>query len=145
MALAGRRYDGSIPTRVRLGLRAGEMPRESVVEPVFHGQPRSPVLTVKEIRVKHWLSSSLTLAVLVFALSFPVAVPAAPPAPQPTPAAAPAREPHPEIRAAIGDLRQARERLDHAAHDFGGHRVAAMKSIDEALEQLQICMKYDER
>jgi hypothetical protein len=68
------------------------------------------------------------------------AVPAATPQPA-APAALP--EPHPEIREAIGALRNARAHLEHAAHDFGGHRVEAIKAIDESLHQLQDCLKFD--
>ncbi len=70
---------------------------------------------------------------------------AAAPAAVPQPAAAPAaqREGHPEIREAIGALRRAKEHLEHAAHDFGGHRVEAIKAIDESIKQLQDCLKYD--
>ena len=94
--------------------------------------------------MKQWLSSSLTLAALVFALSFPMAAPAAPRTPQPKPApAAAAAEPHPEIRAAMANLREARGHLEHAAHDFHGHRVAAIQAIDEAIEQLQLALKSD--
>jgi len=70
-----------------------------------------------------------------------VAVPAATPQPAAVPAALP--EPHPEIREAIGALRNAKAHLEHAAHDFGGHRVEAIKAIDESLHQLQDCLKYD--
>jgi hypothetical protein len=69
------------------------------------------------------------------------AVPAATPQPAASPAALP--EPHPEIREAIGSLRVAKDHLEHAAHDFGGHRVEAIKAIDESLHQLQDCLKYD--
>lgn len=47
-----------------------------------------------------------------------------------------AREPHPEIREAIASLRRAKEHMEHAAHDFGGHRV-------EAIHQLEECLRYD--
>jgi hypothetical protein len=57
------------------------------------------------------------------------------------PAAAP--EPHPEIRAAMQSLRHAKDHLEHAAHDFGGHRVDAIAAIDRAQEQLEICLKFD--
>jgi hypothetical protein len=33
--------------------------------------------------------------------------------------------------------------MEHAAHDFGGHRVEALKATDEAIRQLEICLKYD--
>lgn len=59
------------------------------------------------------------------------------------PAAASAAEPHPEIRAAINALRRAKEHMEHAAHDFGGHRVEALKATDEAIHQLQEALKYD--
>ena len=68
------------------------------------------------------------------------AVPAAASQP-PSPAAMP--EPHPEIREAIASLRRAKARLEHAAHDFGGHRVEAIKATDEAIRQLQDCLKFD--
>ncbi len=99
---------------------------------------------VKETHMKHWLSSSLALGALVFALSFPVAMSAAPRAPQPKPAPAAnaAAEPHPEIEAALANLREARGHLAHGAHDFGGHRVAAMKAVDEAIREAETCLKY---
>ena len=71
----------------------------------------------------------------------PAAVPAAAPSPAAAPAALP--EPHPEIREAIASLRRAKDHLEHAAHDFGGHRVEAIKATDEALRQLQDCLKFD--
>ena len=88
------------------------------------------------------------LTILALTLCFSVSTtqaspksPAAAAVPAAAPAAAP--EPHPEIREAIESLRRARNHLEHAAHDFGGHRVEAIKSIDESLRQLQDCLKYD--
>jgi hypothetical protein len=69
------------------------------------------------------------------------AVPAAAPQPAAAPAALP--EPHPEIREAIASLRRAKDHLGHAEHDFGGHRVLAIKAIDESLRHLQDCLKFD--
>ncbi len=60
-----------------------------------------------------------------------------------TPAAATPAEPHPEIREALGALRRAKEHMEHAAHDFGGHRVEALKATDEAIRQLELCLKFD--
>ena len=52
-------------------------------------------------------------------------------------------EPHPAIRGAINALEKAKRDLEHAAHDFGGHRVEAIQAIDRALEQLRLALKYD--
>lgn len=59
------------------------------------------------------------------------------------PAAASAPEPHPHIRAALHELREARAELKTAAHDFGGHRVEALEATDQAIRQLEECLKYD--
>ena len=58
-------------------------------------------------------------------------------------ASAPAQGRHPEIYAAIQSLENAKAHLEAASHDYQGHRVDAIKSIDEAIHQLKICMKYD--
>jgi len=93
----------------------------------------------------------LVFASLILAFAFIVAAPAAPhngnalptTAAQPVPAAAaPAAEPHPEIREAIEALRRAKAHMEHAAHDFGGHRVEAIRATDDAIRQLEICLKY---
>ena len=55
----------------------------------------------------------------------------------------PAFERHPEIHAALVALRDAKVHLEHAAHDFRGHRVDAIRAIDEADRQLRICMEVD--
>lgn len=94
--------------------------------------------------MKHKLFVPLATLALVAALAIPVAVPAAPtPKPQPAPAAKADPEPHPEIREALESLRRARKHMAEAAHDFGGHRVDALKATDEAIRQLEICLRYD--
>ena len=95
----------------------------------------------------------LVLASMVLTFAFIASTPAAPskgnspaaatPSPSPAPATATPAEPHPEIRAAIAALRKAKEHMEHAAHDFGGHRVDALKATDEAIQQLQLCLKFD--
>jgi hypothetical protein len=52
-------------------------------------------------------------------------------------------EPHPHIRGAIGELVEARKELQTAAHDFGGHRVAAIRAVDAAIRQLRLAQQYD--
>lgn len=98
------------------------------------------------------LLSLLAVLAVAFGLMFSVTTPAAPApkaapianaAPAAAPAATPVPEPHPEIRSALEALRRARAHMEHAAHDFGGHRVDALKATDEAIRQLQICLEFD--
>jgi len=77
------------------------------------------------------------------ALAFAPAVHARPTTPAPHPAVATAQEPHPEINRAIAALERAKFHLQHAAHDFGGHRVAAIGAIDRALVQLRLALQFD--
>jgi len=53
------------------------------------------------------------------------------------------KEQHPEIASAMHHLQEAKQNLEHAAHDFGGHRVEAIEATNKAIEQLEICLKYD--
>lgn len=94
----------------------------------------------------------LAMVTIVVALAYVVAVPAAANSANAVPAAAPqpnastatpAAEPHPEIREALAALHRAKDHMEHAAHDFGGHRVDALKATDEAIRQLDICLKFD--
>jgi hypothetical protein len=97
---------------------------------------------MKHVKAVSWLAA----AFLVIALAFTVAAPSgkAVPAPPAPAAASPAAVPdHPEIREAIGSLRHAREHLEHAKHDYGGHRAEAIRAIDGAIQQLEVCLKYD--
>jgi hypothetical protein len=95
-------------------------------------------------------------ALVIFALALCLSVtttPASPntpaaaavPAAAAQPAAAPAAVPqeHPEIREALRALRTAKDHLEHAAHDFGGHRVEAIRATDDAIRQLELCLKFD--
>jgi hypothetical protein len=59
--------------------------------------------------------------------------------------AAEAAERHPKIRQAIRALEQAKDDLQHADHDFGGHRVEAIKECDEAIRQLKLALQYDKK
>jgi hypothetical protein len=49
---------------------------------------------------------------------------------------------HPEIEDALRALQNAKGHLERASHDFNGHRVDAIKAIDEADRQLRICLQY---
>ena len=65
--------------------------------------------------------------------------------PAQTAAARARREPHPEIRKAITALERAKSDMQHASHDFGGHRVNAIAACDRAIEQLRLALQYDKR
>jgi hypothetical protein len=52
------------------------------------------------------------------------------------------REMHPRIAAAINALRDARQYLVAAPHDFGGHKADAIRATDEAIRQLDFALKY---
>lgn len=97
--------------------------------------------------------SLLALASLILAFTFLSSTPAAPhktnmpaaPAANALPATPATATPaeHSEIRDALHALRSAREHMEKAAHDFGGHKEEALKATDEAIRELEICMKYD--
>ncbi len=53
------------------------------------------------------------------------------------------RQPH--MRAALEHLRAARAELEAASHDKGGHKIAALKAIDQAIEHVREGMKYSNR
>lgn len=99
------------------------------------------------------LAGIVVLVALAIVLAYSVSAPAAPntantaavpaAAPQPNSATPSAAEPHPEIREAIAALRRAKEHMEHAAHDFGGHRVEALRATDGAIHQLEECLRYD--
>ena len=55
------------------------------------------------------------------------------------------KEHHPEIAAAMNHLREAKANLEHAAHDFGGHRANALKHVNEALEECRLALEYDKK
>jgi hypothetical protein len=76
--------------------------------------------------MKHRIMSSFAVLAMLLMLSAPL----------------PAAGRHPQIRAAIESLERAKGHLQEAAHDFGGHRVDAIRAIDEAENQLRICLQY---
>ncbi len=53
------------------------------------------------------------------------------------------KEHHPEIRRAIRALENAKNDLEHASHDFGGHRVKAIGHLDAAISELHQALAYD--
>ena len=59
-----------------------------------------------------------------------------------TVSAQPERLRHPRIAKAIEALEDARAYMREAAHDFGGHRVEAIRATDEAIKQLRLALAY---
>ncbi len=59
--------------------------------------------------------------------------------------AQPERALHPRIARAIAALRDARDYMEHAPHDFGGHKADAIRATDEAIKQLNFALAYRER
>jgi hypothetical protein len=49
---------------------------------------------------------------------------------------------HPRIATAIAALRDAREYMQSAPHDFGGHKAAAIRATNEAIRQLDFALQY---
>jgi hypothetical protein len=49
---------------------------------------------------------------------------------------------HPRIAAAIAALRDARAYMEAAPHDFGGHKVDAIRATDAAIRQLNLALAY---
>jgi len=96
---------------------------------------------MKQAKAVTWIAALMLVVALAFSVGAPNGKAVPPPA---SPAARPATpERHPEIRDAIGALRRAKEHMEHAAHDFGGHKAEALRATDEAIHQLEICLKYD--
>jgi hypothetical protein len=50
---------------------------------------------------------------------------------------------HPRIAHALVELHRTREYLEKAPHDFGGHKAAAIRQVDDAIKQLREAIKFD--
>jgi Spy/CpxP family protein refolding chaperone len=68
------------------------------------------------------------------------------PPPQNKPDSKPDKKPeekHPRLQKAIEELREVKTHLEKAPHDFGGHKADAIKSVTEAIKQLEAAVKFD--
>jgi hypothetical protein len=54
-------------------------------------------------------------------------------------------ERHPEIRLGLRHLRMAKAALEKGTHDYQGHRVGAIKHVDEAIAECEEALKVDEK
>ena len=52
-------------------------------------------------------------------------------------------ERHPHLRHVLDELRDAKVELEHERHDWGGHRDAAIRAIEEARRQIVEVLKYE--
>lgn len=59
--------------------------------------------------------------------------------------AAPIVEDQPHMRAALDHLRSALNELNGATSDKGGHRVKAIKLVENAIAQVEEGIRYDNR
>lgn len=51
----------------------------------------------------------------------------------------------PQMGAALRNLKEARENLNRATADKGGHRARALELVNEAIDQVEKGMAYDRR
>lgn len=96
------------------------------------------------------LSATVGSAAFLVAMMFGGPIKAQPAAPQPVAALAAQNgrrrmERHPEIEQALRNLEQAKENMEKAAHDFGGHRAKALELTNQAIDQLHQALRYDRR
>jgi hypothetical protein len=87
------------------------------------------------------ISKIFALALVLGVISFTAAT-AKTPASNPSPTAAAAVEEQPHMEAALKSLKEAREHLQQAEADKGGHRAAAIKATDEAIKHTEMGMKF---
>ncbi len=53
------------------------------------------------------------------------------------------KEKHPEIRKALKNLEQAKNNMNHAADDFGGHKAKAKELTEQAIAELKLALAAD--
>jgi hypothetical protein len=93
--------------------------------------------------MKKMMCAILTAGALTFAMSLPAAAQTA--APTAKLKRVQKKEMHPQIHAAIEHLREAKSNLEHAAHDFGGHRAKALEHVNEALAECERALSFDKK
>ncbi len=55
------------------------------------------------------------------------------------------RERHPEIRAALRALENAKRHLQEGAHDFAGHRAKALELTEQAIRECHEALQFDKK
>lgn len=54
-------------------------------------------------------------------------------------------EPQPHMQSALASLRAAKDQLEKATHDKGGHRVKAIALTNDAIAEVQKGIAYDDK
>ena len=49
----------------------------------------------------------------------------------------------PKMESALASLEQAKQSLEQASHDKGGHRAKAIQAVNQALREVKAGMEYD--
>ena len=104
---------------------------------VASADPRGPSATLRREKIMTLTRRSAFSGAAVAGLMLAAA---AAEAQQPHP-----KDRHPKIRQAIRALQAAKDDMQHADHDFGGHRVDALKACDDAIRQLRIALQYADK
>jgi hypothetical protein len=98
------------------------------------------------MRVADVITTGFVIGALTLGIAGSGLAQSPPPAPgtTPTPKTAPkgGGERHPHLRAALSDLRKAASQLEHADHDFGGHRAKALELVKQAEGELREALEW---
>ena len=49
---------------------------------------------------------------------------------------------HPRLVAALREMRDAKRELEESPNNFGGYKNAAIRSLDDAIKQLQLALEF---
>jgi hypothetical protein len=110
----------------------------------FHDSGSNIMETSEESRPMFQLRTKLGVIVLAGGIALGGICPLATPTANADPSAE-KLERHPHLRRSLHELREARKELQTGDHDFGGHRVEAIKAVDVAIKQIEIALRYDRR
>jgi hypothetical protein len=89
------------------------------------------------------IALAATASVLLGTAAFSTKAQSPAPVPAPSPGPRGKAERHPEIRKAMHALMNAQNALQHASHDFGGHREKALDYTQQALKECQAALAAD--
>jgi hypothetical protein len=88
------------------------------------------------------IASGISLSLMLF----PLAQAAEPgTAPMEQPMMGKKGERHPEMHRALHALQNAKHDLEHAAHDYGGHRAKAVELTNQAINEIKEGLEYDRK